>query len=110
MVDNVTMLGIVVEKRKLLNETLRERGLYPNVLHPGDCYIFDVVLGIDPRTVALQPITRKSYKALLHNPDGSRVLHKGQVVAVTRLFTPKQRKALHEWWYLLSPEVRGELA
>jgi hypothetical protein len=96
-------------QRDKLNNTLRERGYYPNAPAPGDCYVFDVALGIDPRLLPLdQVITKKHYKIYATNPDGVPYMTgNGVVIQVRREFTSQQRTALKEWWNLLSPGIRG---
>lgn len=96
-------------QREKLNNTLRERGYYPGAVSPGDCYVFDVALGIDPRTLPLeQVITKKSYQVVALNPAGVPYTHSdGTPVIVRREFTYQQRVALKEWWNLLSPGIRG---
>lgn len=86
-------------QREKFNDELRKRGYYPDATHPGNCYIFDVVLGIDPRTVAADLVTRKGYTAFWVNPDGTRT-------RVKRTFDSYQQKVLREWWELLSTDVR----
>lgn len=96
-------------QRDKLNNTLRERGYYPNAVSPGDCYVFDVALGIDPRVLPLeQVITRKHYKVMARDVNGVPYRDKnGELIVVRREFTYQQRVMLKEWWNLLSPGIRG---
>lgn len=95
--------------RDKFNRELREREYYPNTPSPGDCYVFDVVLGIDPRLLPInQVISTKTYKTMVLDPQGKRErTPNGEPRLVTRPFTNKQRKALKEWWPLLSDRIRG---
>ena len=92
---------ILAEQRVKLNQTLKDTNYYPHAASPGDCYIFDVVLGIDPRTVVAGTITEKKYKVWYPVKDVP-----GQRIIVTREFDQKQRRLLKDWWELLSPEIR----
>lgn len=111
----------LAEKRRLLNETLRETGYYPDVKYPGDCYIFDVVLGIDPRKVVAKSLTHYAYTTFVIDPmtherrrkvykvikDDGTEEERSETEMVTRKFTPSQKRLLAEWWDLLSDEARG---
>lgn len=104
----------LVQLRRKFNKECED--MYPGVVYPGDCYVFDMVLGIDPRLiVADQAVTKKTYKQFVLDPsDKKKVLLynavSGEVeaVKVVRKFDSKQQKAIREWWHLLSPEIRGE--
>ena len=103
----------LVQLRRKFNEECEK--MYPGVVYPGDCYIFDMVLGIDPRLLpAEQAVTKKQYKAFVLDPsDSKRVLRynkdgESEPVKVVRKFDPKQQQLIREWWHLLSPELRGE--
>lgn len=95
--------------RDKFNRELRERDYYPATPYPGDCYVFDVVLGIDPRLLPLnQVLSPKTYKTVVLDASGKKEYQlNGHPVIVTRKFTAEQRKALKEWWPLLSPRIRG---
>lgn len=94
--------------RDKFNRELRERDYYPSTPSPGDCYIFDVVLGIDPRLLPVnQVVSPKTYKTTVLDSAGKPERSEGEVILVTRKFTAEQRKALKEWWPLLSPRIRG---
>lgn len=110
----------IIAQRKLFNDTLREKGYYPGVRFPGDCYIFDMVLGIDPRLVsAMRPVTEFTYCVFVLDADsnktaravnvvdGDREYTTQETVQVTRKFTQQQRKLLKEWWPLMSDEAKG---
>lgn len=94
--------------RNKFNRELRERDYYPNLPFPGDVYVFENVLGIDPNTIPVnQAITPKGYKAFVLDDSGKRTTHNGEIVIVTRKFTSEQRKLLKQWWPLISERLRG---
>jgi hypothetical protein len=80
--------------------------LYPGVKYPEVCWLFDVALNIDPRTVVEAPISKKSYKVMILDENGKRVSHNDQVLSVTRKFSPKQAKIVREWWPLIPEGIK----
>lgn len=81
-----------------------ENGYYPNASDPALCYMLDVELGLDPRQIARDGFTKKSYRVFLLDGHGERIISpKGEVLTVTRKFTPEQRKMLSKWWPVLFP-------
>lgn len=103
------LTGDLDTMRDKFNRELRERDYYPQSPSPGDCYVFDVVLGVDPRLLPVnQVISSKTYKTVVLDPSGrAERSPDGEVRLVTRQFTTQQRKALKEWWPLLSDRIRG---
>lgn len=83
--------------------------MYPGAAHPGDCWVFDIVLGIDPRSVVLKPITKKEYHVYLLKADGTKTRRPNGTgpFVITRKFTPRQQQDLREWWPLMSDFIKG---
>jgi hypothetical protein len=80
--------------------------LYPGVKYPEVCWLFDVALNIDPRTVVEAPISKKSYKTLILDENGKRTILNGEALSVTRKFDPRQAKIVREWWPLIPEDIK----
>lgn len=104
--DVNTILEFTNMKQKFHDEAAKA---YPNTGQPEMCWLFDQVLGIDPRLIAAEPITKKTYKAFIMKGDNTKLPNpktKASFV-VTRKFTPQQQKALREWWIILPEEMKA---
>lgn len=92
------------EMKRKFREAAREQ--YPGTPYPEMAWLFDQVLGMDPREVVMHPIRKKSYLSFVLTPDGQ---HRrgvtGEVVRVRRKFTPEQQKLIRQWWVLLPQEM-----
>lgn len=99
----------LAEIRRDFDNMLKEEGYYPQVLHPGDVFVLDQVLGLDPRSIVFGSLTRKGYEALVFDSDGKRILNKRGTGAlrVTREWDAQQKAQIRKWWDLLSPDARG---
>lgn len=104
--DVNTILEFTNMKQKFHDETAKA---YPNTGQPEMCWLFDQVLGIDPRTIAAEPITKKTYKSFILDDNGKRLVNPKTQTSfrVTRKFTPQQQKALREWWVILPEEMKA---
>jgi hypothetical protein len=83
--------------------------MYPNSAQPEMCWLFDMVLKIDPRVVAMEPITLKKYKVFMMDLHGKRMVNPktNEFYRVTRYFSPEQIKEVRNWWPLLPQEMRA---
>lgn len=94
-------------QREKLNKKVKELALsYANARNPGDCYILDVILGIDPRNVVASSITPTGYQ-VFKTDNGDRIMKNGDIVKVTRKFTRQQKITVKVWWDLFSLDARG---
>lgn len=92
------------EIREKFKTWVVEQGFYPKTVDPVLCYVLDMELGLDPRTMPLeQDISKKTYKVFMFEPGGKKLLRDKdyEPVVVTRKFTPVQQKKLREWWPIL---------
>lgn len=92
------------EIRSEFRKWVTTHNFYPNAADPVLCYVLDVELGLDPRTMPTdQAITKNTYKVFLTEPGGKKLRYDKDfnVLTVTRKFTPEQRTKLVKWWPVL---------
>jgi hypothetical protein len=82
---------------------------YPQTGDPEMCWLFDQALGIDPRHVTAEPITKKTYKVFILDERGKRVTDPKthEFYRITRKFDRAQQRTVAEWWPLLPDRMKA---
>jgi hypothetical protein len=105
-----------VDDRMKLNEGLRERGYRPHATFPGDCFIVESA-GLPMEDIPVEEsVGWTGYFSFVWrletNDDGKKIKYKVLdthdmiPLRVWREYTTDQAKVIHQYWELLSDDVR----